>query len=192
MTAEPVFLRPLDVTDGERINKWHNDPALYDYLGGSFCFVSRPSTEEWLRNKQSALGEVNLAICNSEDASEHVGNIYLRNIDWVSRHGELHILIGNAAHRSKGFGQSAIRQLVRHAGHDLGLRRLYLFVNEDNNAAIRTYEKCGFTIEGTLHKHVFKRGHFINVHLMGLCFEEPIEPGAHDSAPVESVPRDPH
>jgi len=169
MTTEPVFLRALDATDCERINKWHNDPALYASLGGTFRFASRAGTEEWLRKKQNASNEVNLAICIADDTLEHVGNIYLRNIDWVARHGELHILIGDTAHRSKGFGQSAVRQLVNYAIFDMGLQRLYLFVLEDNVAAIRTYERCGFVIEGTLVKHAFKRGQFTNVRVMGLC-----------------------
>ena len=61
---------------------------------GVFHYASRASDEEWLRKKQMFSDEeVNLAICLTEN-SQHIGNIYLRNIDWIARHAELRIFIG--------------------------------------------------------------------------------------------------
>lgn len=167
-----VYLRALDLGDLETIYTWHNDPSLYQSLGGVFHYVSHASIEEWLRKKQSfSAQEVNLAICLKPD-TRHIGNIYLRDIDWPARHGELHIFIGDSSQRTKGYGEAAIRLLINHAFQDLGLMRLYLFVLAYNKPAVHVYEKCGFIVEGTLRKHAFKDGKFEDVVLMGTCRSE--------------------
>ena len=165
----PVQLRALESTDVERTHAWHNDPTLYDTLTSAFRWVSRGAEEEWLHKKGAyATDQVNLAICLRED-SRHIGNIYLSNIDWVCRHAELALLIGEVEHRGRGYGQAALRLLIEHASSDLGLQRLYLFVLADNAAAVRVYEKCDFQKEGILRRHAFKNGAFHDIAVMGLC-----------------------
>jgi len=172
MKKEPVFLRALAMGDLNRTLKWHNDPALYATLGGAFRPVSRAVEREWLRRKRAfTSGEINLAICAAKTGL-HVGNIYLRNLDWVARRGEVHIFIGDRKHRRKGYGQSAVRQLAEQAFRTLGLQRLYLLVLADNAAAIKTYEKCGFVVEGRLRRHAFKGGRFKDMLAMGRCATE--------------------
>jgi diamine N-acetyltransferase len=166
--SEPVYLRSLEMADLERCHRWHNDPDLYQHLGNSYRPVSQKSEAAWLESKASwHQNEFNLAICLTA-SDEHIGNIYLRDIDWVSRRAELHIFIGDKTQRSKGCGQSAVRQLVRYAFDELGLQRVFLFVLEDNQAARRSYEKCGFQTEGTMQRHVFKNGQFKNLVVMGV------------------------
>jgi len=166
-----VYLRALEIEDLDRTFTWHNDRELYRKIG-PFRHVSRATDEEWLRKKQAwSNQELNLAICLTSN-SQHIGNIYLRNIHWVDRHAELRIFIGDSDQRSKGYGQAAVRLLVEHAFQDLGLLRVYLFVLEDNRAAIRAYEKCGFVLEGSLRKHFFSGGEFKDCLMMGLLASE--------------------
>ncbi len=109
-----------------------------------------------------------LAICLSE-SHEHIGNIYLRKVDWIARNAEMGIFIGVSAERGKGLGAAAIQLLVDHAFRDLGLRRLYSFILSDNERSIKVFSKCGFAVEGELIGHAFKRGEFKNVVVMGRC-----------------------
>lgn len=169
---EPVFLRSLETSDLERTYQWHNDRTLYQHLENVFRHVSRKTEEEWLDRKSNYdPQEISLAICIKEN-SEHIGNIYLRNIDWIARRANLHIFIGNTEQRGKGFGLSAIRQVLRYAFCDIGLNRIMLEVLFDNSTAIHVYKKCGFLLEGTLRKHVFKDGAFKDVVIMGICANE--------------------
>jgi len=169
-TARKVYLRALSQDDLDRVLQWHNDPELYASLGGHFRYVSREAEAEWMRRRVQAPDEVNLAICLS-DPAEHIGNIYLRNIDWVARNAELHIFIASPAHRGKGHGASAVALMVKHAFEDLSLMRLYLQTLASNSAAIKSYEKCGFVTEGRLRRHAFKSGKFEDMLFMGLCRE---------------------
>ncbi len=169
-TKNEVFLRPLTQGDLERVLKWHNDPGLYSTLGGHFRYVSREVETEWLRQRLGARDEVNLAICLYEPP-EHIGNIYLRSINWVDRNAELHTFIAQAEHRCKGYGSTAVRLITKHAFEDLGLMRIYLQVLANNSAAITAYEKCGFKTEGRLRRHALKAGVFEDMLVMGLCHE---------------------
>jgi RimJ/RimL family protein N-acetyltransferase len=167
-----VYLRALEISDLERTHRWHNDFELYKTLIGSFHYVSRETEEEWLRKKQTfSPNEINLAICRMED-HQHIGNIYLRSFDWIARNAELHIFIGERENRSKGYGQEAVHQIITYAFKELGLYRLYLPVLEENHAAVRVYEKCGFKLEGKLRKHVFKSGEFKDVLFMGVNIDD--------------------
>jgi len=170
--SEPIYLRPLELSDLDRCHKWHNDRSLYDMLVGPFRFVSKQAEQAWLERKTGfSQSEINLAICIKE-SDKHIGNIYLREMDWISRHAQLEIFIGESGERSKGYGESAIRQLLHHAFSDLGLKRIYLHVLADNKTAIHVYEKKGFHFEGTLKNHVFKQGCWKDVMVMGLCADD--------------------
>ena len=167
-----IFLRALDVSDLERVFAWHNDPTLYEHLVGGFRWVSRAAEEEWIRRRCAySANEVNLAICIL-DTHEHIGNIYLRDIDWVARHAELHIFIGIQAHRNHGYGEAAMHLILAHAFEDLSLQRVFLFVLASNEPAIRLYRRCGFTEEGHLRQHSIKKGNNEDVLIMGLLSSE--------------------
>jgi RimJ/RimL family protein N-acetyltransferase len=166
---EPVYLRALEMDDLERTYKWHNDPELYKYLPGPFHYVSRATEEEWLRKKQAySPQEVNLAICLTEN-HQHIGNFYIREIDWIARHASLHVLIGETTQRGKGYGTIANHLVVKYAFQNMGLNRLWLMVLEDNLPSLKHLEKCGFVVEGRFRKHAFKNGQFKDVILLGIC-----------------------
>jgi diamine N-acetyltransferase len=170
---EDVYLRALELSDVDRTQKWHNDPDLYAMLVSPFRHVSHAAEEEWIRRKASySQTEVQLAICLRE-GDQHIGNVHLTDIDWVARHACVGIFIGASQYWSKGYGRQAVRLILCHAFHDLGLHRVYLTVLEDNPRAIRTYEKCGFVVEGKLRQHDFKQGRFKDLILMGICVDDP-------------------
>lgn len=167
-----IYLRPLRPDDIDRIYQWHNSEELYRSLESPFRPVSRLAVQEWLNARLAfSLQEVNLAICSTSDF-QHIGNIYLRDVDWIARSAELHIFIGNGQHRGKGYGAAAVRCILKYAFRDLGLNKVHLRVLEENIVALNIYQKCGFVVEGVLRNHVFKNGLFKNVVAMGLLAEE--------------------
>lgn len=164
-----TVLRALEPADIKRTLRWHNDRALYETLGGTFQHVSRRTEEEWLRVKSVLSSrELNLALCLAR-GGRHIGNLYLRDVDWVARHAEVHMFIGDRAFRGRGYGGDALGQMVAYAFGTLGLERLYLYVLADNIPAVRLYESRGFRIEGRMRRHAFKAGVFKDVLVMGLC-----------------------
>jgi RimJ/RimL family protein N-acetyltransferase len=170
--APAIFLRALEESDLERTYRWHNDARLYDSLGERFRRVSRATEAAWLRQKTTYSNtEINLAICLNA-TGEHIGNVYLRDIDWIARRGELHIFVGCSEHRGKGYGMAAVRQLLHRAFFDLNLNTVYLEVIADNMVAIKVYEKCGFELKKCLKKHVFKLGRYKDVLVMDISSDK--------------------
>ena len=54
----------------------------------------------------------------------------------------------------------------------MGLSRVYLHVLEENQRAVKVYEKCGFVVEGKLRRHAYKRRLYKDVLVMGVCSDE--------------------
>ena len=139
-----IFLRPLARNDVDQIHAWHNDPALYETLVGSYRPVTLQDVSCWLEHRLTrSATESNWAICHRE-TNEHLGNFYLRDIDRQAGTCELHLFLGKDLHRGKGYGTAAVREGIRHAFETLGLREILLRVLSNNRAAIHVYEKCGF------------------------------------------------
>lgn len=65
-------------------------------------------------------------------------------------------------------GSAVVRQLVEFALVRRNLRRIHLQAIASNSAAIRAYEKAGFVIEGRLREHVWVRGAYEDIVLMGI------------------------
>ena len=53
-----------------------------------------------------------------------------------------------------------------------GLERVYLNVLEDNERAIRLYEKSGYVYEGAFRRHLFLRGEYKTVRWYSMLREE--------------------
>jgi RimJ/RimL family protein N-acetyltransferase len=84
---------------------------------------------------------------------------------------ELSIWIGQG-HRNGGAGTEALRLALRHAFGPMALHKIYLRVLEYNARAIRTYQKCGFKIEGTLRDEMRVQGRWHNLIYMGALAED--------------------
>lgn len=100
-----------------------------------------------------------------------VGSATLFNFDSLARHAEAGIsLLHNA--RGRGIGSAAIRQLVEFGFVRRNLRRIHLQAIASNTAAIRTYQKAGFVIEGRQREHAWVRGRYEDIVLMGILRSE--------------------
>jgi diamine N-acetyltransferase len=161
-----IKLRRLENGDLERLHRWHNDRDLYRYLIGDFFGPTLEQTRNWLQKRiQPDSSQLGLAICMGQ-TSEHVGNVYFRNIDHENKQAEIHILIGEPNYRDRGVGTATMRTALEYACKMLKLVRVYLYVLEDNARAVSLYERVGFKRQEQLRDHVVKEGVARNVLLM--------------------------
>lgn len=70
----------------------------------------------------------------------------------------------------QNIGADAVNTLVRFCFMHLNLHKVYLYVFESNQKAIRCYEKAGFLVEGILKEQHFSQGKYENVLVMGRIF----------------------
>ena len=74
--------------------------------------------------------------------------------------------------RGKGYGQEATQKTLEFAFFKLGLNRVFLKVIEDNSAAVKIYENCGFIKEGILRENIYKNNRFKNQIVMSILKSE--------------------
>ena len=125
-----------------------------------------PAAEHWRKRlAEPAEGVFSLVACTE---TEVVGQLSLHT--FPTRPRRRHVgQIGMAVRddwQSKGVGTALMQAAVDLADRWLQLRRLELNVYTDNAAAIRLYEKFGFTIEGTMVEFAFRDGGFVDAYLM--------------------------
>jgi aminoglycoside 6'-N-acetyltransferase len=68
------------------------------------------------------------------------------------RHASIDLFLHPAWH-GKGLGTDAVRTVARHLVHDRGHHRLAIDPALDNTAAIRAYERVGFTAVGVMRQY---------------------------------------
>jgi RimJ/RimL family protein N-acetyltransferase len=101
-----------------------------------------------------------------------VGNCSFHVQDWRVRSAELGIFIGDKAYWGKGYGSEVMRLLLAHGFGILNLNRIYLRVYENNQRAIRAYEKAGFVHEGRMRQAEFRNGGYEDILLMSVLRSE--------------------
>lgn len=180
--GEKTHLRHLERSDIPTFVRWFNDPEVREYVA-----INRPMAtaeeERWFeRHLDDKSGEIFAIEATDGEQPVHIGNVGLHDIDWVHRHAELGIVIGEKAYWSKGYGSDAIRAVLRHAFHTLNLHRVYLRVYEDNARGIRAYEKCGFKLEGRSREVVFRHGRYYDDLRMSILDHEFAAPATDHNA----------
>ena len=176
MTANPrefrVFLRALEPDDYQTTIKWRNDDEIWSMLIGRKYFVSEDYERKWMEKIVCGnSGDIALAICTVADR-RHIGNYYLRNIDFFNRSASSSKLIGERDYWGKGYGTEATLLMLYHAFIDLGLARVESRQLIGNRASIRVLEKCGYQTEGVLRKACLKNGELVDVNLMSCLSED--------------------
>jgi RimJ/RimL family protein N-acetyltransferase len=81
-------------------------------------------------------------------------------------------MIGDKSLWGQGLGTDGLNALLDFGFGQLRLERIWLEVYDFNERGRRSYEKCGFVLEGTQRRATFRRGAFHDVHLMAILRDE--------------------
>ena len=171
--GERVRLRAAERDDVKKFHEWINDPDVTFGLS-LYLPMSMRDEETWFENvAKRAPDERPLAIdVRAGDSWRLIGNSGLFDLDHLAHSAEVGIMIGDKLVWNQGLGTEVMGLLLRHGFETLNLNRVFLRVYADNPRAIRAYEKAGFVREGILREAVFKRGKFMDVHIMGILRRE--------------------
>jgi RimJ/RimL family protein N-acetyltransferase len=97
-----------------------------------------------------------------------IGEVRLDHINRRDRWASLAIGIADVASLGQGLGTEAIRLVADHAFGEMGLHRLSVRVLSFNERAIRSYQKCGFRVEGRERESALIDGVWHDDVMMGL------------------------
>jgi len=159
-----VKLTEIRQSDSSILFEWINDAGLVNFNAG-YKPVNFKSHEDWMYKVSESKDTVFFAIRLKVDDSL-IGTCQLNLIDRISATAFLQIRIGRSEHQSKGFGVESINELVEFGFKHLNLRKICLYVFEDNHRAIKCYSRCLFEREGVLKKHSYVSGEYKNLVIM--------------------------
>lgn len=106
------------------------------------------------------------------DGEDLLGFVALFEIKWTSGDAIVAIALGEPQSWGKGLGTDAMRILLRYAFTELNLHRITLGVFGYNARAIRSYEKCGFKMEGCIRQAQRRDGQLWDNYFMGILRSE--------------------
>jgi RimJ/RimL family protein N-acetyltransferase len=170
LRGERVLLRPPERSDIPLFVRWLSDAAVTRTL-----LIRAPLSvameEQWFDAMLERQGKTDyhFVICLLADATP-IGTAGLHQVDLENGSAAFGIQIGEPAEWGKGYGTDALRAMC-----DFGfgeLERIWLDVYDVNARGRRSYEKAGFSVEGTLRHAHFTRGRFEDVLRMSLLRDE--------------------
>lgn len=161
---DKIILRPIIKNDLEKLNKWKNDEEVYKYLGGGFNPISIDQHSQWI-DKLIQIDNVNKRFIIEYDG-QSVGMIGLYSINNIHQNCEIGLYIGERDYRGRGIAKTAIILIEEYAKKYLNLKKIKLFVVEENLSAKNTWMKSGFDYVGTLKKERYIDGEFKNLIIM--------------------------
>lgn len=129
--------------------------------------LTKENTEKWYNNKDNS-NRLDLTILKNNEIAGFIG---LLSIDNRNKKAEYYICVDH--HFSgQGIGTIASNLLLDYAFNELRLNKIYLFTEQDNNAAQHLFDKLHFAQEGLLKQDLIFNGKKINRYAYGLCKED--------------------
>lgn len=179
ITGTKVELRPVSLEDYKRNYEWRNDEATARLVAGDgFYQYSHITMEKMEDDYEQIIKKLDkreigkFSIYTLGENPEHIGGIEYNSLNMISRSCTVGIGIGRKENRGNGYGTDAMRALVHYLFNTMNLQRVKLETWSGNPQAIRSYEKCGFVVEGRLRRSEYVDGKYYDTIVMGLLKEE--------------------
>jgi len=172
LIGKKIYLRPLELSDLEKITAFRNNQASRDYFAEDILYPSTHlENEQFIKDFTQNKSSVVLAITIREN-DKLIGYAGLTKISRVSQNAEYFIFIGDETEWNKGYASEVTRLIVEYGFETINLHKVWLAVFEENVAGKKVYQKAGFSEEGFLRESAFRNGKFHNIILMGILKEE--------------------
>jgi len=169
-----TYIRAVEPSDIDEVLKYWNDLNFRRNLGPPIPW-SRNYLETWLEKRVDADPwrdkMLELAITDKK-SGEFLGFVHLEDIKRPHNRAEFGISIQDPDKQSKGYGTDATLVMLWVGFNILGLNSIYLDTMDDNERAIRTYEKVGFKRVGILRETEFIDGAFKGLLVMDILRDE--------------------
>lgn len=168
LEGQTVRLRPYGTRDNiQEILDLINDPDTLHFMRPTAPFPFSVKDEEQFLSQISFTNlNYNFAIETLED-NTYVGGCGVNAMDLVNGVATVGIWVAKP-YWNKGYGTDAMKTLVRYLFDSVPVRKIKLNVFSFNPRAIRSYEKCGFTVEAVLKEEIFRGGTYHDDIVMSL------------------------
>lgn len=158
-----MIIRSIYIEDLPLRVRWMNNPKVYTSMHYETP-ITLEKTIEWYNKNIDNRRRVDVCFVQNDEIVSFGG---LTSIDSMLKKAELYIFVNPENHHA-GIGTMTTKMLCKYGFEELGLHKIYLFVNEDNIPAINVYKKCGFILEGKHRDELLVRGEYKEMHYYGL------------------------
>ncbi len=139
--------------------KWLNsNRAAFCSVNKRNIIITEDSQNEWFNTYEAKKKDGVKKFFTILSDNIAIGFMGLTNMNKKIGTAGVFILIGGVENRGRGIGEQSMRYLIDYAFIDIGLKSLYLEVEESNSIAINLYNKLGF-------KKLSQEGGFISMSL---------------------------
>ena len=154
----------FDAISDRRVHEWLNIDVP----------LSFEKTRAWCANSPGRDDRIDFVLSDEGSGVSFGG---LVKIDHRNKNCELYMFNRHDC-IGKGYGGKMLMCLVTYAFHMIGLKKIYLYVTDGNEAAIGFYKHHGFEQEAFLKSHQWFRGAFRHRVILSI-FVDRVEPSKH-------------
>jgi len=163
-----IYLRGLELNDAEgNYPFWLNDQSVNSFNTHGRLPYDKSQAIDYITSTIGSNKNLILAIVDKK-TDNHIGNISLQSIDYISRSAEFAILIGEKTFFGKGIGYEAASLIIDHGFKTLNLHRIGCGTSSENIAMQKLAIKLGMKEEGIRKDAIFKNGNFFDILEYGL------------------------
>ncbi len=142
--GERLYLRHMEKGDAtEKYCSWLNDPQVNKYLATKGATISELESYILQKNTQNDALLFGIFINNN---GSHIGTVKLEPVNFDKKEATIGIMVGDKDYWGKGLAGEAMKLLIDYCFNNLGCKSVNLGVIKQNESAIRTYQKLGFSI----------------------------------------------
>ena len=134
-------------------------------MGGGFHPISEEQYDKWMDNIIDQTGNSRRFIIMDPN-EEAIGTIGLYEINWIHRTCEIGIFLGDSEARGKGYALDACWAIEEYAHNYLNLRKIKLYVVEENERALMMWNKLNYVKVGKYTKERYINGHYCDLVIM--------------------------
>lgn len=135
--------------------------------------LSMTQLEDWYHSMLQDNKFEMFIIVNCAADYEVIGVAGITYIDWVNRHGDVHLYIGkDDAWIEDKYSQIAAETVLDYGFNSLNLNKLWAEVYEIDEDKLNFFQSLGFKVDASLREHYYYDGMYYTSHILSLLRRE--------------------
>ena len=167
-----IRLEKFGKEDFNQLIEWiDTEELLIHWAGNLFRFPLTPERLDWyIQDTNEAGADAFIYKAVDTTTGESVGHISLGGLSYKNRAARISRVF--VARTGEGICRKMVTAVLKIGFGELKLHRISLGVYNDNPAAVKCYERCGFKIEGTNRDILRYKNDWWSMIEMGILEEE--------------------
>lgn len=162
-----LLMRPMKGTDIHHVFDGLSHPEVIRYYGVSFATLEETQVQmDWYATIEKEKTGQWWAVCDPDD-QHFYGAIGFNDIHPLHQRAEIGFWL-LPAFWGKGIMPEATLAVMTYAFENLGLHRLYAYVESENQNSKKVLVKIGFVYEGTMKECEMKNGKWIDLEMYAI------------------------